>query len=251
MHLPNKPHHYDSVAGTMTEWWSSDSRAQFETMMRDPQHREYFREQGWDQPNGITYCFNRHGFRDETTEGKFSSKDNNLVALGCSFTMGLGLPWKDVWPTLMGRALNLRVCNFGWGGASSDRCFRLAEYWIPQLKPKLVVLLNPPRGRIEIVIDQETGEAHDMLPNNTDIDVFYKKWLVVDENQRLNNLKNCLAVEAICLKHEIPFLGYEADTWMSRSREIAGYARDYLHAGPAGHRSFTGHVLNEWSQKYV
>jgi hypothetical protein len=71
----------------------------------------------------------------------------------------------------------------------------------------------------------------------------------VYENQRLNNLKNSLAIEALCNRLGIPFLPYEADTWMSRSREEAEYARDYFHAGPEGHKSFTERIINDWSKK--
>jgi len=44
-------------------------------------------------------------------------------------------------------------------------------------------------------------------------------------------------------------LSYEADEWMSRSREDAGYARDYFHAGPKGHRSFTERIINDFAAK--
>lgn len=244
-----RPYHHMHAAGQELLWWPTDTQARCEEMMQSPEHREYFRRQGWLEPNGITYCFNQHGFRDCSTQAEFSPSDNNLIALGCSFTMGIGLAWHQTWPALVGAALGLRVCNFGWGGGSADRCFRLAEYWVPYLKPKLVVLLNPPRGRIEIVTDPETGEAHDMLPSDTGIDTGFKRWLLADENQRLNNLKNSLAIEAICRRHGIEFLSYEADTWMSRSRELAGYARDHFHAGPVGHRNFTENILDDWRQK--
>lgn len=244
-----EPYHHTQSAGTVTSWWPTDTQVRYEEMMQDPGHQQYFREQGWDQPNGITYCFNQHGFRDHSPEARFDPSDNNLMALGCSFTMGIGLAWHQIWPSLLGQALNLRVCNFGWGGGSADRCFRLAEYWIAYLRPKLVVLLNPPRGRVEVVIDEQTGEAHDMMPSEPTIDSGFKRWLLSDENQRLNNLKNSLAIEALCHRYHVPFLGYEADTWMSCSREIAGYARDYFHAGPQGHRSFTEQILNDWRQK--
>jgi hypothetical protein len=214
-------------------------------MMQDPVHREYFQKKGWDKPETISYKLNSDGFRSE----EFDSSADNLVALGCSFTMGVGLPYTDLWPSRLAHALNLRACNFGWGGASSDQCFRIAEYWVPHLKPKLVVLLNPPRGRMEVIINETTGESESIMPSDNHPDAFVKKWLSADENQRLNNLKNRLAIGAICSQLNIPFLGYEADTWMSRSREEAEYARDHLHAGPRGHETFTERILDDYSKK--
>jgi len=232
-------------AGKTYQWWPTDSKESFDRMMQDPVHRAYFQEKEWDKPETITYKLNSNGFRSE----EFDSSADNLVALGCSFTMGIGLPYKDLWPTRLAQALNLRACNFGWGGASSDQCFRFAEYWVPHLKPKLVVLLNPPRGRLEVIINQDTKEPECVMPMDNHPDAFIKKWLSVDENQRLNNLKNSLAIEAICNRLGIPFLSYEADNWMSRSREEAEYARDHLHAGPRGHETFTERILNDFSKK--
>jgi len=231
------------LRNTVLDWHPTDTKTRFHEMMLDPVHRAYFAEQGWDKPGGITYSFNSHGFRSE----EFDLTADNLVALGCSFTMGIGLPVKDTWPSILAQALNLRVCNLAWGGGSSDRCFRMAEFWVPHLKPKLVVLLNPPRGRLEIVIDEQTGETEGIIPSDTHSDTFVKRWLSVDTNQRLNNRKNSLAIQALCNELNIPFLSYEADEWMSRSREEAGYARDYFHAGPKGHQSFTERIINDFA----
>jgi hypothetical protein len=251
MHNTEKMPWHSGEKSVTFQWWPTDSQERCNEMMQDPIHRAYFQEQGWDKPDGINYHFNKYGFRAQSPDDNFEDQNNNLVALGCSFTMGIGLPYKDVWPTVLATALNLQACNFGWGGGSSDRCFRLAEYWVPYLKPKLVVLLNPPRGRCEVVIDDNTREAEGVVPGVelNFADVFIKKWMSIDENQRLNNLKNSLAIEAICNKLKIPFLSYEADVWMSRSREEAGYARDYFHAGPKGHKSFTERILDDWSKK--
>jgi hypothetical protein len=242
------PWHPGQRAVTL-QWWPTDTEARFNEMMQDPIHRAYFQEKGWDKPGGISYNFNHQGFRAQSIDDNFDPQNDNLVTLGCSFTMGIGLPYKDLWPTRLAQALNLKACNFGWGGASSDQCFRLAEYWVPHLNPKLVVLLNPPRGRMQVIINQDTGETEDIMPMDNHPDAFVKKWLSVDENQRVNNLKNSLAIEALCNRLGIPFLSYEADTWMSRSREEAEYARDYFHAGPRGHKSFTERILNDWSKK--
>lgn len=227
------------------DWHPSDTEESFHRMMQDPAHRKYFAEKGWDQPGAITYKFNSHGFRSE----EFDPNADNLVALGCSFTMGIGLPVQDVWPARVGRALNLQVCNLAWGGGSSDRCFRLANYWVPHLRPKLVVLLNPPRGRLELVVDETTGQAHDIMFSNNGIDPFVKQWISVDINAQLNNRKNSLAIQSLCNQLQIPYLSYEADVWMSRSREEVGYARDYMHAGPEGHRTFTERILNDFAAK--
>lgn len=228
-----------------TNWHPSDSEESFHRMMQDPIHREYFAKKGWDQPGTITYSFNSNGYRS----GEFDTKADNLVALGCSFTMGIGLPVQDVWPSRVGQALNLQVCNFGWGGGSSDRCYRLAQYWVPHLRPKLVVLLNPPRGRLEVIIDDITGKTEQIADRDFEENMFLKKWISADTNQILNNQKNSRAISTICAELNIPFLSYEADTWMSGSREALEYARDYMHAGPRGHEILAERIINDFATK--
>lgn len=240
------PYHQplDYYGNKTYDWFPSDSEESYQRMNQDPRHREYFKQKGWDQPGAITYKFNSHAFRSE----EFDPDANNLVTLGCSFTMGVGLPVQDVWPSRLGQTLNLRVCNFGWGGYAADSCFRLADYWIPQLKPRLVVLLNPPRGRMEIVIDDRPGRADVIMPG-TQNDMFLKRWLSVDANARLNNKKNSLAIQAICQQLNIPFLSYEADMWMSGSREDLEYARDFMHSGPRGHEILTKRIIDDFATK--
>ena len=107
------------------------------------------------------------------------------------------------------------------------------------------------QGRLEVIANATTGMAETIMPMDNHPETFVKKWLSADENQRLNNLKNGLAIQAICNNLGIPFLSYEADVWMSRSREEAEYARDYLHAGPRGHETFTERILDDWRKKYA
>jgi hypothetical protein len=240
------PYHVPpGYANTVIEWFPTDSRESFHRMMQDPIHRAYFERKGWDRPGAITYRFNSDGFRSE----EFDYTADNLVTLGCSFTMGVGLPESDIWPTLLGQELNLRVCNLGWGGRSADSCFRLAEYWIPRINPKLVVMCTPPSGRLEVVIDNITGQTYDYMPHEDHTDKYLKQYLANDTNSVINRRKNELAVWAICKQLNIPCLIYQASEEFCGSREELEYARDYMHAGPAGHRKFTNKVLNEWRKE--
>jgi hypothetical protein len=210
--------------------------------------KEYIQSKGWDQPGAITYKYNSDAFRSE----EFDPAADNLVALGCSFTMGVGLPIQSVWPSLLGHALNLQVCNLGWGGFPADSCFRVAEYWIPYLNPKLVVFLVPPKARFEIIVDETTGNTVRLMAgtveHHPDLNGFIKHWFGQDENSRLNSKKNQLAVEAICHQLGIPILCYESDQEMCGKKRL-DVARD-RHAGPDTHKKFTEKIINDYNKKF-
>jgi hypothetical protein len=232
-------------AGTVHDWYPSDTQESFVRMMQDPNHRAYFQAKGWDKPGSITYRFNSAGFRGED----FDPDSDNLVTLGCSFTMGVGLPESDVWPYLLASALDLRACNIAWGGASADTCFRMARYWVPYLRPHLVVMCTPPANRFEVVIDDNTGKALGYMPCQIEQeDQFIKHYLVNSTNSVINHHKNELAVWALCNQLNIPCLIYDSMVAFGDSREKLEYARDHMHAGPAGHRQFTDRILSDWQK---
>lgn len=243
----NPPWHFGKpLAGQCLDWLPSDEKGYYDENMKDPEFVKYIQEQGWDQPGAITYQFNSEGFRCE----EFDAESDCLVALGCSFTIGIGLPIETVWPSLLGKKLNLKVYNLAWGGISADTCFRLAEYWIPKLKPKLVVMLAPPRNRIELITGNAIPPVKVFMPMNknkffNENDNFLKHWWLNDENGLINNKKNLLAIQQIALNYNAIFVSLNADEEMCRSREEVGYARDYMHAGPRGHELVSDKMLKE------
>jgi hypothetical protein len=228
------------LANSVLEWLSSDTPESFARMMQEPEHQQYFAEKGWDQPGAITYRFNSEGFRCE----EFNN-DPCIVALGCSYTAGIGLPVETTWSWLVGQALGLRVVNLAWGGYAADSCFRLAEYWLPRLNPALVVMLAPPVDRIEVLTQKEHMVY---MPTNlppTASDAFITEWMLNSENSRLNSVKNKLALQQLCLTINVPCQLYDANVYMADSREKLEYARDYMHAGPRGHEILAERILND------
>lgn len=238
---------------THREWMPSDTEESFQKMMQDPVHQKYFAEQGWDQPWAISYKINSKGFRsEEFTEGR------HLVALGCSYTMGIGLPVEAIWPTLVGTALDVPVANLAWGGSSVDTCYRLLRYWIRELNPSAVMILVPPIDRLELMLDEicnRTGKprAEVFMPQSLSKyynakDQYFYHWFIQEENKTLNREKNVLAMQALCNQYNVPFFIQYTDLTMTRSREDIGYARDHLHGGPRIHREIADTFLKDYRQ---
>jgi len=231
------------VTNCELDWWPSDSEESFRRLMAEPSWKAYIEQQGWDKPGAITYKFNSMGYRGDDPDW---SKPL-LMTFGCSLTMGIGLPQNLTWPWLVGQELGLEVVNFSMGGMPADWCFRMAEFWVPIRRPVLAVMLAPPHERIEIITDdQRTGRtysAHETVHGE-----FLQTWFTYNENVRLNNLRNKLAFLALCEHVGVPGLCYDAYEWFAKSREEIGFARDWMHGGPPGHRLLADKVINDWNE---
>ena len=251
--LPSPPPWHPGImsAGETVEWLPTDSKERFNELMDNPEHREYFEARGWDQPGAIIYKINKYGFRCS----EFALNTKSVVALGCSYTQGIGLPIDTLWPELVGKQLDLTVYNLSWAGTSSDTCFMLAKYWLPILRPSLVVMAAPPKNRFDIIRAAGYPELVTILPHTTTgefgNDAMVKHWLTNERNHDLNNAKNKLAVQALCSVLGIDCLTYDAHEFFARSREEVEYARDHMHAGPKGHRMFAERILDDWRKKHT
>ena len=248
-HFENPPWHPGvELANTVSDFMPTDTKESFEKLCQVPEYREYFRQQGWLEPGAITYKINSYGFRCD----EFDDRDC-MLALGCSFTIGIGLPVESIWPQIVGRQLGLVPYTMAWGGTSADTCFRLAEYWIPQLMPKAVFMLSPPPSRFELIrasgVPIENYMPQSESLSASEVDSFLKHWHTMDENSRLNQKKNKLAIQAMCAEHSIPCFMYDAFDHMAKSREEIGYARDRMHGGPGGHQRLAERMLDDWSKK--
>jgi hypothetical protein len=237
-------HAGQKFANSTLEWLQPDTEESFKKLNRSSIHQQYFREKGWDVPGAITYKFNNHGFRCEDFDDKPC-----LVTLGCSYTLGLGLPQSDIWPTLVGSELILKVVNLAWNGYSADSCFRLAEYWLPKLNPKLVVMFTPPQDRIEVLNENDTVVyTPSIFGNVSDVvgDRFLTDWMLFNENGRLNSIKNKLALQKLCYNLNVRCQIYDVFDFVAEPREVVEYARDHMHMGPKGHRILADNIIKDW-----
>ena len=235
----NLPLHFGTYLANQTvDWLPTDTQEKYEQLIQDPEHRAYFAKMGWDQPSAITYKFNSYGYRADEFDDKPC-----MIALGCSYSVGIGLPDQVTWARQVATALRLKCANLAWGGYSADSCYRLAEYWIPNLKPKYVCMLSPPQHRVELLLDgNDTPALEVFLPQSQSSmfnpnDHYLKHWFLNDENAKINRRKNTLAVQQLCLNLNIPCTVLNAEDhmhWNWNQGEI-NCARDFMHAGPGIH----------------
>jgi len=247
MQITSEPWHAGIYHQNKTLYWMpSDTQEIFEESLKDPAKHKYLEQQGWLDRLAIQYKINSNGFRCD----EFESDSDCLVALGCSFTVGIGLPENQTWPWLLGQFLNLKVYNLAWGGNSADACFRMAQYWIPKLKPRLVCMLTPPAGRIELLTASGPWPpAENILPTNNTIipdlnnSVYLKHWFGNSLNSQVNIDKNKLAVEMIAKNNNADYIVFDVDSEESTRPHLYGYARDFLHVSGKGQSNLANKML--------
>lgn len=245
------PWHFGTPhAGRTYEWLSTDTEENFQQLMQDPGHRQYFSDKGWDQPGSITYKINSHGFRSE----EFDSAAPSLVSLGCSFTNGIGLPETATWPYLVSQATGLKNYNLSWAGTSADTCFMQAQYWLPVLRPQLVVMAAPPAHRFDLISENPRLPHDTYMPYMPSTgawrpldDNFVKTWLLNDRNAELNSSRNRWAVQGLCADLGIACLTYHSGIRFVQNKELE-YARDCNHTGPRGHQLLAERIIHDWHE---
>jgi hypothetical protein len=229
-------HQHSGYANKTVPWFSSDNQDTYIKNMSIAKQKEIIDRNQWTEHN-ITYSFNSHGFRsDEFTE------DDSVMFLGCSLTLGTGISKEDSWTHLVSQSLNLKNYNLGISGGSNDSAFRLANHYIPQLKPKIVVLMITCKQRFDIITPDEIYTImHTRVPKQFDGE-FYKSWITYAENSKLNRKKNCLAIEYLCREHGIKFVSNVPTDQLTWPLEDNG--RDIIHPGRGLNRKLASAVLS-------
>jgi hypothetical protein len=145
---------------------------------------------------------------------------------GCSLTIGIGIPWESTWSYMVSKSLGLNCFNLGQGGASNDTAYRLASNWIKLIKPKVVVFMNTPGPRTELIVHDKfkTINIHYKEYYN---DNMFHDWISTDLNSLLNQEKNTLAIKQICNDLGIKFVSHAP----FGQEDYFDLARDLVHPG--------------------
>jgi hypothetical protein len=230
---------YRNQANTVHKWCPFDTHELWIYHRNNTEKKAALDSLNWTE-DSITYKFNSHGFRSDEFDG------DGIVFLGCSLTVGIGMDLERTWAHLISTKLNLKNWNLGQGAGANDTCFRLGDYWIPKLKPKMVCMLSPSKYRIEIVKPHSIIEP--FLPNSKrslkkDL---YNDWLSTDANGKLNAKKNIDALAFLCNQLEIPFYYLSADETMANGggTHDGDYGRDLLHPGYLWNIDIANHFLS-------
>jgi hypothetical protein len=239
-------HQWSGYAGKTLKWLSPDSEENYKKHIGDTESKRLLNIFGWADVD-INYTFNSEGFRTPEFDVR-----NNWVAIGCSFTQGTGVNVADRWTTSVEQKIGIDCWNLGIAGASGDTCYRIARHYVPKLKPKFVVYLEPRYNRTEL----KTAKEDTPLVLNWAYD--YKNWggtyikeLLLDEiNLEIAAEKNREAVRSICLQHNIPLIVYKPDAYVALVEDKTQHdlGRDLLHPGKLNNQAFAQVVAKDIQQ---
>ena len=203
---------------------STDTEARFNHNMKH--NRDQMLELGWDKQE-ITYKMNEHGFRSEPFINQ-----NGIMFLGCSHTLGVGLPLEQTFPYIVSQQLKTHYYNLGWSGGSHDTCFRHCTIWTPKLMPSLVVMLKPDIQRIEIIEHNTVYKIGSWYTDILRTNPLLLEWLDNPINSELNADKNEMAIRYYLNNLNIKLIMLDSKILVVRSASDAKQARDLLHYGP-------------------
>ena len=221
-----EPHINEKFKNQSLLWHSTDTQELFEN------NRKANKLGPWHSVSNIEYKFNSYGFRAD----EFSNTDN-IVSLGCSFTLGVGIHAYQTWSNIVSKTLGLANFNLSIGATSADCCFRMAANWIPQLKPKVVLYQNPEPSRFEW-FDSTYKKPHNMLASSENHSEFYKEWVMSERNLTMNYLKNLYAIQHLADSVGALFVHIP----LANINRLDS-ARDKGHFGPNTHNAVADTVL--------
>jgi hypothetical protein len=216
------PHHHNyKHRNKILSWSGTDSEEAFIKHCNTPDDFEKLKQLNWLEPGVITYEYNNHGFRTEPFDNRPAG-----LALGCSFTEGVGVKLEQTWPAVLSKLCNFHIWNLGVGGVSLDTVFRLLDNYLPLLNAKFVCILPPPASRFEYC--DNDGLFIQVTPNSHHHHDFDKVWLTQPHNAIINVRKNLLAIQQVCMVANIPlfFVNIPPGKYCDR------LARDLRHPGP-------------------
>ena len=220
-------------ASTVSEFHGSDSRELFVSNCAKSNERAELKRYGW-LTREIQYKFNSQGFRCD----EFDSREN-FIALGCSFTEGVGVPVTEAWPAFLSQRVGLHGWNLGIGGTSVLSVARLLVPAIHALAPKFIAVFLPPKQRFDVV--EHHGYATTFTPgDNKDAQIFHTKLASSYVKSWFANLANAelqfKMVEAYCTQvaneFNIPLIMLGSEETRSSLHAYGDVARDLMHDGP-------------------
>jgi hypothetical protein len=186
-------------------------------------------------PTNIVYKFNSVGYRDiEQYSG------TEILAVGDSFTLGLGVNYEDTWPAQLSKMLNYPVLNFSLNGASND--------WIARRAVELLEFFNPKALIVHYTFSHRRERP---FPNWHDDERTECEPLYTDEENLINWKKNFKTIENL----SVPVIHSFIPNWHSQPVECnlpnatqpinqIDHARDGFHYGTQTHSMLAKQITN-------
>lgn len=129
----------------------------------------------------ILYNMNEHGYRSNSLTSK---TDYNILTLGCSWTMGVGVKNELIWPTILSNKIGKgSLFNYGNYGISTSFIAKTFHKFVSsQFTPNVVFIMWPGFSRRDYLKEDGTfkkvggfrpAKLNDIVWKNDDEDVLF------------------------------------------------------------------------------
>ena len=204
-------------ANETTLWYLHDSE---ENYLKKP-HPIY-------DNKSITYTWNSYGYRSD----EFEEGSDALMVLGCSHTVGFGLPTEHAWPWLLKQRIDpkLKLYNLAAGGQSNDYVARMAHKTLAVLKPRYLFVLWPHFHRRELQLGEEYIQYS--LHDNISPELKLSNHLFVDDGYvKYQFIKNKIMTRYIAESNSVVFHQATLHDVNPNGASYPDLARDHAHNG--------------------
>jgi hypothetical protein len=185
-------------------------------------------KEGYDLNKDFTYTVNSNNFRNEHFS-KLSEKEYNVLALGCSYAFGSGLPEEFSWPRILesyikNKKENTKVINLGSPGLGVDSLINnlisfISKYGIPDAIFALLPDMNRhvifhPRDNSFIQYAPTTKNIED---KKSDPYIFSKVRSYAFEDRIYSSVNQIRMLEELCKAYGIKLFW---NSWSGEDQEV-------------------------------
>jgi hypothetical protein len=224
-----------SYSNQQLNWIEYDPEEVYQRNVSESPSRKLLIANGWfDTP--IEYAFNSEGFRSAEFD------PTGIMVFGCNYTVGIGLPVENIYHTYVGNELQTPINNAGVINASNGLMYRLAQHYIPKIKPSMVILQQTHATRLEVLNQFDHSVVYDPADIN---DVLGRKvfanWWFSELNGQVDKQRNCMAIKGICCELNIPLIVIDLEDFRN---PVNGFARNLSDPGPLSHQAVADKILS-------
>jgi hypothetical protein len=163
--------------------------------------------------NWPKYRVNKYGYRTS-----LEYKNGTSIALGCSYTFGLGVHEEQTWPYLLSKKINKDIINLGICGGSMDSSYRALKSYTEKYTPEYVFFSIPSalRQHIQYRRDDNRVGTLKIMPGSEEWEedeqrkmlnsIMLKNFYSLDENIFVNFHKNLEAIRYLCNSKNIKLI---------------------------------------------
>jgi hypothetical protein len=210
--------------------------------------------------HSIIYNFNSQGFR--TQEFELNSHKKNILFLGCSHTLGVGLRDSEVWVHKVSQLFDrseYNCYNLGIGGSGADTVARLLTNSIDYIHPSIVFILWPTMLRIDQYLQFQDKKSHKIISRVLNFKMVDQPKDILDlfSDFQCYNLmcKNKLIVNLLEKIYKFKTISIDACDIKQRMHVQQKYtraqtrgARDGIHWGPQIHQEIADQMIQQYKE---